>query len=362
MNINKELIDLYEKKQLDVLCSRKWNIPVDENGSSIIHVIAKKLDRNSLEMMIKINPRKVLEYVNIPNNNNEYPIQHALKSNETDFTKVKKFIKFMIEEMKSEHVINEVAPKIQESETLSEKVNKLNIMNNKIIENINKLTKSLNEKTIINKKSDVSTGMNLQKKFDLDFVEKLVDEHFGTSKLSGGYDENDMYGGKKYSGKRKIQKYVNQSISENGDNDSFRLDDENDMFRNFDMERVGNFKENSEKLKGLLEIIMKTLKVSEEDAKLYRGAIKHELLNGPDGEKLRKDDDAKVEAMSKIVNDSKALKAFAKKINLDELRELTTKLSEERKKKETKKPKKQKNNKVSESGYLLSNEIIFSDS
>lgn len=362
------LFDLYKNKNLDELMLRKWDNPINESGCNILHIVALNLDRATLDMLLKINPKKFYEYINKPDNNDKYPIDYAKQTLKSMGSNDRSFINYMIGQLNAQPIMSDMTStehNIASDPSLTDNIDELKKMNTNVIENINKLTRMIDEeKPILNKKSDVTTDMTHKNpKKVLDLVESLVDDHqfFFKRNLYGG---DEYYGG--YSGKRVISTYgLSSDTSDNSDYLNLRKkkQSESEMERHqFDPKAMDEFNK-------LLEVIMKTLGVDEITARSYRALIKrHVIQTNPE---LAKDDAKRDAEVAKIINNKKALESFAKSNDITETKERTMKMLERRgqrkssenssddKSKDKKKAKPSKK-KTTENGYLQSSEIIFS--
>ncbi|MEM0354179.1 MAG: hypothetical protein QXW79_01220 [Thermoplasmata archaeon] len=162
----------------------------------------------------------------------------------------------------------------------------------------------------------------------------------------------------------------------------FDNDDESSLERVRRRRRVHNPK-TDELYKSFLQKIMDHLGVDEENARIYRSAIKYYI--GQDNPELRKmeNDELRIKEMEKIISDKDKLEEYinSKNINIEDVKRNMEKQREEQEKRRREfrekrrkkfeinksdeipeeKPKKSRRKvKVAENGYLESDELIFS--
>ena len=79
--INPKILEAYKNRDFNTLANSDLRQVVNNQGDTIIHVIAKKLDRNGFEHIKKINPRAFsYEVINAPNKNFQTPVHLALET------------------------------------------------------------------------------------------------------------------------------------------------------------------------------------------------------------------------------------------------------------------------------------------
>ncbi|AGC01859.1 hypothetical protein H012_gp604 [Acanthamoeba polyphaga moumouvirus] len=78
---NNNLLNLYFTGQYNKLANSNLSQPIDQNGNTIMHVIASNLNKNALESILKQNPNAITHnIINTPNNKSELPIHKAMES------------------------------------------------------------------------------------------------------------------------------------------------------------------------------------------------------------------------------------------------------------------------------------------
>ena len=146
-NIKKynNLKDAYDKKDFEYLAHSNLKQPIDNDGNTIVHLMAKRLDMAGFELIKSYNP-SIFSYdvINLPNKKRQLPIHLALKAeinNNRDGSR--KFVDYMINTLGANPDIPDNKNRIIVSKNSKENhtsiynmSDKINQMNEKIIANI----------------------------------------------------------------------------------------------------------------------------------------------------------------------------------------------------------------------------------
>lgn len=370
-----QLYDLYENKKLHELINSDWGIKIGPHKCNILHIIAFNLDKDTFDILKKINQNKIYKYINETDDEGLKPIDYAKKSikkNNLDYG----FINYMINELNSKPInITDLSTEKELSEIFnygysksdnsdntsdfvipsekntSERMSYVKNLNNKTIESIIKLTKLLDSDSL-NKKSNENTYYNEtmrneNDKTTLDLVEGLIDKNIHYFNQSNQI--NRIFGGD--------YDYSSSSESEDNNYDSSSSEEELTSFsrQQFDSEALDKYNE-------LLKILMDTLKIDDLTARVYRALIKYNLIKeNPDLKKNHKLRDEKVE---EIIKNKKELTKIIKKIkeeNKKDIEEIKEKIEARKNQKKSDKKKTTTTPKKKKSDYINSEEITFSD-
>ena len=235
-----DIVLLYKQRNFKSLANMYLGTPIDIDENTIIHKIAKNLDKNAFEEISKYNSAAITyNIINMANKKNEFPLHIALESAEK-YNRDQpnyEFIKYMIEVLGADpgkpDNQNRIIVVDSESDTRRQisTNDRINELNKTVINNIKKLTMLLDKKNDSNYKntsSDIS--MNTNTKFIKDIVNyynkqsisntqnKESQEHFNQffnmhlpTKQNDNF-ANNFAGG--YNGKRRIKNF--SSFNENG--------------------------------------------------------------------------------------------------------------------------------------------------
>lgn len=224
---NQNLIDLYQKNDFEYLAKSNLKEPIDNNGNTIIHLMAANLDREAFKSLLRCNPKSLsYDVINAPNNKSELPIHKALetvqKNNQNDHS----FISYMVNELHANPNIPDsqnriIINKNQELDSayIDQSKNKIKELNDAVIKNIFDLSKFAEIKTQ-SKNSCVLYSMpessNKISTNNVEFIKKLTNHYLQLQKKS-----SMQHAG--YTGKRIIKNTYSDSndFTESGENDSF---------------------------------------------------------------------------------------------------------------------------------------------
>lgn len=226
--VNNDQVKLYVNRNFKELAKTDLKNPINNDGDTIIHLIAFNNDREAFENIRRENS-KALSYdvINNPNKKGELPIHYAMKGRKN--VNDNSFIDYMINDLKANPNIPNsnsqviVREKNKENELKiadDENIKKLNEMIMANVENLTKLTGQTGSSCGYNNNNKTAPISNVQNN-DRDFIIKLTNM-YAKKNLAGGY-----------SGKRQIRGYKSdQNITESGNNDSFVTKNKNDMLNN----------------------------------------------------------------------------------------------------------------------------------
>ena len=423
---SQKLLDLYKKRNFQELAKYNLKKPVDQEGNTIIHLMAANLDLDGFKALKKDNAASLTpDVINLVNKNGETPLNKAMQSLRK-YPSDHSIIDYLKEKLGANPNIADKEGYIIKTESEANDVqnkynDKIKQLNNTVIENIKKISNSdikpaytLTSYGGNSCGSNNNGGMNVNtyNKEHIDFVIKLLDQT--TDKQAGGYH-----------GKRKIKNFYSE-LTENGDNDSFVSSKKNQLLDEMEggKRKIKKFEDkwktddfefsnkktpkvdySEEPLKSDSEMtqerprrkrnekvdeiyrsfvkkIMDHLGVDEKTAKTYRSAIKIVIKRQNPELKKPENDGLMTHEMEKIIEDKKKLKNFIEKIDMNEMEKYMQEQKEnaEKRKQEFMKNREQqkkltetqtsddktkkskKTKKVEENGYLQSDEILLSSS
>jgi hypothetical protein len=324
----------------------------DEQGNTIFHLLANKLDCIGLKMICDKVGRIEPHILNMVNKKGETPLHIAMSTiyRENNRTQMTNFITDMI--------------RIGADKNISDKAGNIVARNSEYEDYAAKLKDIISKENI----DAIKTKANA-------FIEKISDFFEGTLDYApvtqaGGdsfdidsntidnyqkmryYDEN--YGGKKKSNISRLSNdsesidFSSSNSSRSGTTDIVNFDITTDShhtnYSDSSSSSTSNDsseqnrprdKEADDSYKNILQILIDNLQIDEETAKFYRGAIKHAILEKYPELRKRSNDKDKIKKMEEIINNKKELTKMITKIKKDrkQIEENIAKLREEREKK-----------------------------
>lgn len=162
-----ELFKLYISKNYDKLSSLNLKEPVNDRGDTIIHIMAKNMNRDAFDAIRKIN-RHAFRYdvINYPNKNHQLPIHVAMEAVSLN-PSGQDFISYMIEELGANPNIPDTNNNVIVRSNDREKTNSVygnhdnvEILNTKIMENIKKLAQLANTNNTVMEKMQNIENIN----------------------------------------------------------------------------------------------------------------------------------------------------------------------------------------------------------
>lgn len=353
MSINRNIINQYLSGNYDDLRS-VLDKKVNDNGDTIIHIIAMKLDKDTLQ---KIGEKYIKPHINIQNNQGECPIHKALTAIEESNEDFYDFITYLIDACGAD-------PNIPDK-------------NGRVISKLDTEMKSDTESL------NLSTETKLEKD-DTDIIKGVI-AHY---KQIGGIKKKDDL----------------SELSDSGPNDSFILRTNDSDIYELSNDRVRPEPVINKEYDEILQKIIKILDVDEKTARIYRIILKRKALEEFPELRKREHFIEQIEKINKLLGKTnKSAEKILKTISKEAIDELQTEFSErsekrmsEKKAKKSRKPKKvsdntessqkststmkpkkvivnsessqkkvekkkpKKNMNISENGYLHSDEILFS--
>ncbi len=232
--INNDVMMLYNKKNYDALASLNLKQPINVDGDTIIHLMAKNLDKAGLELIMLKNPNAITyDIINFPNKKSKLPIHMAMETIKENNMKGDEFIGFMVNTLGANPEIPDNANRI----IISNNINK----NNKSIYDINKKNIEQYNKTVINNIRDLTklASPEIQNfKTDEDFI-KTINDHYLSQMMNGGYTGKRQISDRNTNGQN-VRRYVADDLSENGNNNSFVSKNKNQIMENYDNNKNRN--------------------------------------------------------------------------------------------------------------------------
>lgn len=232
------LLDLYQKKDFQKLSQSNLRQPIDNDGNTIIHVMAENLDKVAFELIREINPNAFYyEVINAPNKKQQLPIHLAMISISNNPEMSDEFIDYMINELNANPDIPDgnnmiiVNKKEKENRTSIYNMSGIDELNEKVKSNIEKLTrlaeikiddfskslkqskplKQYNTTLVVETKLNPKTSQKTEE--NIEFIKNITEYYRDNTQMS-----DQQEGG--YHGKRKIRNYYSD-WSDVSENDSF---------------------------------------------------------------------------------------------------------------------------------------------
>jgi hypothetical protein len=186
-----EVFEYYMKKDYEKLAFSNLKQPINSNGDTIIHVLARNLDKQAFETIRKYNPKAITySVINTPNKLSELPIHHALESIKMNEQIGYDFIDYMVNELGAStnlpDINNRTVVNISKDTKVSYNTNdSINNLNDIVIRNIRKLSKieDFNINTFIDQ---FISKQNVNR--NVDFI-KNITNHYSNLEQKGGYSK-----------------------------------------------------------------------------------------------------------------------------------------------------------------------------
>jgi hypothetical protein len=243
--INTNLLNLYSKKNYDAIAFENLKQSVNNNGDTIIHLMAKNLDKAGLELIMLKNPNAIsYDVINTANKQSQLPIHLAMETIKNNNITGNDFINFMINTLGANPEIPDKANRIIVNNTNSKQNNSIYDMNEKNIKEYNN--------TIIKNIKDLSkllTG-SFDSSNDEDFI-KAISNHYlsKTQTMSGGYSGKRQISDRDIN-KKQVRRYVMDDLSESNNNNSFVAENKNRIMENYNNNRNTTY--NSRQMGGFM--------------------------------------------------------------------------------------------------------------
>ncbi|XWV25242.1 hypothetical protein QJ856_gp0530 [Tupanvirus deep ocean] len=237
---NNDILSAYIKKDYSALASANLNQPINNDGDTIIHVMAKNLDKAAFELILLTNPKAITySIINTPNKKSQLPIHLALEKIQENQQMGDDFINYMINVLGANPDIPDANNRIivsntqNKNKTINENENKIKEHNNTVIKNIQSLIQiaEMNTDKLPGSISFSKEPVEMENNSNIDFIQNITKYHDNQMNK-----QDNQEGG--YNGRRRIRNYFSDGLSDNGDNDSFVAKNRNDLINNY--ERSGN--------------------------------------------------------------------------------------------------------------------------
>lgn len=277
LNLSNNLVKLYVKKEYKNLAFSNLKQPINNDGDTIIHILAQNLDKAGFELILQYNPKAITyDIINFPNKKAELPIHKALEYIQLIKQSDQDFIDYMIDRLGANPDIpdanNRIIVRSNNNNTkhntimyeVDEKINKLN---NAVVANIKNLTE-LNDNVL-----DQNSKSQSSSKY-IGFIKDITD-YYGTAMNKNLL--NSSIGG--YLGKRRILNYFpdHDNLTETGNHNSFVARDKNSMQTKYNLNKTMTGRTEQERINK-----------KETKLKLMEEKIRNKrLLGGSDNDDLR---------------------------------------------------------------------------
>ncbi|XWV26502.1 hypothetical protein QJ857_gp0567 [Tupanvirus soda lake] len=237
-----DLLTAYLRKDYNTLASANLNQPVNNDGDTIIHIMAKNLDKAAFELILLTNPKAITySVINTPNKKSQLPIHLALEKIQENQQIGDDFINYMINVLGANPDIPDANNRIivsniqNKNKTINENENKIKEHNNTVIKNIQSLIKiaEMNTDKLPGSISFSKEPVEMENDGNIDFIHNII-EYYNNPMNKQVSQE----GG--YNGRRRIRNYFSDGLSESGDNDSFVAKNRNELMNNYDRTDLNN--------------------------------------------------------------------------------------------------------------------------
>ena len=290
MSSESDPMTIYLNRDFKLLSQKNLEQIVDNDGNTIIHIIAKNLDRDAFDEIKKYNQNAIkYSIINKSNKKMQYPIHLALKSIKKRNQQDHAFIEYMINVLGANPKIPNVNNHIIVSEnddkddkSLLDLKYKIDNLNKTVINNIKKLTMLIDEKNVDTDQKIPDVNQN---DYIINFIKDITNYY---KKMRG-----NLLGG--FNGKRKIKNYYGDYENKlSSDNDSFVVSSKNKLLKKHysntnEREITGGHKQlfddrMVDKSMDEYEKIMR----EEEEYRKEDEKLRNERLIGGDNDELRK--------------------------------------------------------------------------
>ena len=305
INKNNDPMEYYLRKDYQNLAFSNLKKPINMEGDTIIHLLAKNLDKASFELISQYNPEALTyDVINMPNKKSILPIHYALETIQQNQETEQDFITYMINKLDANPDIPDATGRIivsnnskENKQSIYNMEGKINDLNNIIINNIKNLTKLTEMNTNqISKTLANTNGSNIPlQNNNIEFIKDITNYYVDlkTMKNKQNSKASSQIGG--YMGRRKIKSYFSDDFNESA-NDSFVIKNKNEHLSNYDKYKS--------KMYGGLNLEEKDdLKMEENKLKFEEEKIRNErLIGGKDNAEMREKEREYREKREKITN------------------------------------------------------------
>lgn len=173
--INDDLVLLYETRDFNSLANSDLRTPINNNGDTIMHIMAERLDKNGFESLLRNNSQVITyDVINMPNKNNVLPIHKAMATIQNSKIINDDFINYMVNKLKANPEIPDSKQRI--IATKNSNYNNNSIYNNSKSNfgsksNINPNVSNINAQNMSDRNSHIMSGINYQ---NMDVFNKTV--------------------------------------------------------------------------------------------------------------------------------------------------------------------------------------------
>jgi len=237
---------------------------------TVIHQIAEKIDYDSLKFLYKKCPDKLYRAINIPDINDETPLDRAIQNISTETLKHHEFIRLM-----------------QEIGATSNR--------GKILQELD--IKGENGSSFVDLQPPYSTTIEPDY---LNFLKQITDIYYPMTQLGGAKKIHNTY-----SSKRQIKNIISENVMLSDDEKSYfgrnpsYVDDFKRMMEN---SRVQRDPADTDKYKTVLKRIVDVMGTDEDTATIYAHLLKTKIIK--DNNLDKKDDKTKIELLVKMSDDN----------------------------------------------------------
>jgi len=317
-------LKFYTERDYTKLAYSNLNELINRNGDTIMHLIAKNLDKPTMELLMLYNPNAITyELINTPNNKGELPIHKAMESAQNTPQIGQDFVNFMVNNLGANTKIPDSNNRIiisREANTDVSINDKLNELHKRAMNDIHTIKQQL-----------LVSGVNKSAapNNDKELIKNIVDYYSNNSNVQSG--------GNRYNGRRKIRnKFTEQKVK---NNEKFGDSDAEDSFVATN-KFIGNYHENKRQShtqnKGPLEMRMvggyinsiNELKEKENKLKRQEELLRNQrLLTGNEELKfkemqLKKQRQQILNEYQKLLGRENTLNLHQNKLQLDNLNKL----------------------------------------
>lgn len=333
---SQSIMAAYAKADYDTLATLNLRSIVDRDGNTIVHLMAKRLDKNGFNKILAKNPLAIsYDMINMPNANNQLPIQLAWQTIQTNNTNNDQFLYYLVNVLGANPMNNK-----QNNRSTLTKLNDLVKSDIKQLSNTVMHTFNKNE------------GKEIQPD-PTQFIARLTDAYL----KGGGYWENkpidrdasihnNVYDNVSTDVMQTVEPALHQSanyfkITEKPYARGGSYDDTSDDDSYNDVSTTqstnANYRQPRPKTStdmvydSFVKTIMNLLEVDLDTAKFYRCALKIDLQNRHPELRGRKNDPLRTKEMEKFFQSKAKLQSALDKIDKEAIKEYQRARAEEAK-------------------------------
>jgi len=290
----RDALENYLKKDYEKLAFSDLKQTVNNDGDTVIHLLAKNLDKAVFELIQRYNPNAITyDIINIPNKKLELPIHKALETIKKNNDMGQDFISYMVNTLGANPDVPDANNRIIiNNDTSTKSMYDIDTNKKELDEIVSRNIKNLT------KLADTNTNFNPStNNVGIEFIKSITNYYANTSAMSQQQNAQASQSGG-YSGKRRIRNYFSDIDSWTEDkNNSFVTKKKNELLLNNNSMRTSERKKNTN-TKRTNESGLRMIGGREEEREKYTKQVdelklneerlrNERLIGGKDSEDLR---------------------------------------------------------------------------